>query len=250
MSIAFLLGFSTSRVESLGLMNSQSPKKIVFIGDSVTAKQRGVGYSYVSTLAERDYWNENTLINSARANNAIRDYYQNNNQINTHIIDHNPDWLCIALGLADAAFYYNQSQFRIEYRWLVDKVLEELPNITIILMRFTWTATLSIHVMEAHLSVIDDIAKDLDLIKVDLYNHTFNRRDLLNEDGAHPNEKGITVIADVIFNTLTPILDPNYVPLTSTKPSSASQTNNATSFPLIAIYFAITIINCKRRKLE
>ena len=103
------------------------------------------------------------------------------------------------------------------------------------------------HVLNAHLSVIDEIAEDLDIPTIDLYNHTFNRPDLLY-DGTHPNEKGMKVIADVIFNTITPILDPSYVPLTSTEPSSSYQTSNVTSFPLIVFCITITIISFKRKK--
>ena len=140
--ITILLGLSISRVESLGSANSQSPKTFVFIGDSITIKQPELGFSYVNKLADREYWNEINIINSARSLNAIREYYNDANRIMTHALDYNPNWLCINLGLADAAFYGNESQFKIEYRWLVDNVLEEQPNITIILTRFTWTQTL------------------------------------------------------------------------------------------------------------
>lgn len=249
LSITILLGLSISRVESLGSANSQSPKTFVFIGDSITIKQPELGFSYVNKLADREYWNEINIINSARSLNAIREYYKDANRIMTHSLDYNPNWLCINLGLADAAFYGNESQFKIEYRWLVDKVLEEQPNITIILTRFTWTQTLPIHVLNAHLSVIDEIAEDLDIHKIDLYNVTFNRPDLLY-DGTHPNANGMNVIANIIFDTVTPIIYPDYVPSISTESFSSSHTTNAISFPLIAISLTITVVSFKRKKKE
>lgn len=249
MSITILLGFSILRVESLGFMNSQSPKKIVFIGDSITILQSSLGYSYVDKLAECEYWNGTNITNSARSGNSIRNYYNNDYWIESHILDHNPDWLFINLGLADVAYYGNASQFKIEYQWLVNKVLEEQPNITILPIKFTWTSSLQTSSMEAHLSVIDDIAEDFNLTTIDLYNHTYLRTGLFR-DGTHPNVNGVSVIVDVIVDTLAPIMDPNYVPPTSTETESlsSSQTTNVTTFPLIAICVTITIIGFYRRK--
>ncbi len=127
-------------------------KTILFQGDSITDCRRftepeeadtqrtyafGTGYPFqvASELAYR-YPGEYRFVNRGISGNRVVDLYA---RMKKDILNHRPDYLSILLGINDVWHEImhengvNPEKFEKVYRMLLDEVLEELPNIKILL---------------------------------------------------------------------------------------------------------------------
>lgn len=165
---------------------------IVFVGDLITEHYNR--YCYVENLSQMPYWNNLNFVNSGIRGFSVNYYYQNEELITDKILKFNPTFIMIYLGLADASWYKNETYFTIQYEWLIEKLIDENPQINLLIVKFSWAGSAGFLPLESHVQVIEDIAIKYQLPYADVYSFTKKQNELF-EDGVHPNALGAYNIA-------------------------------------------------------
>jgi lysophospholipase L1-like esterase len=213
LSLIFLSTISsTSDTETLR-------ETLVFLGDSVTTERYDGWSHYTEILAKKPRWELLNLINSAFGGFSVRNFHDTPELVQTLIIKYNPKYIVSALGLADLS-YVNETKFYEHYKWLLDTIYSDLPDVQFFIVRFSYSQHASEENMEAYLSQIDRIVTEYDLYPpADVYNATKGKTGIY-VDGVHPNYSGASLIAETIDAAFT-----QYLPEENNTTSESSSTS-------------------------
>ena len=97
------------------------------------------------------YWTNLSMINSGYEGCSVNDFYQNEHLVTYRVSQYEPDFVLVFLGLADAAWFSNTSSFEIEYRWLLDTIIQQCNNeCQLLLVKFSWSRTVLTPFQESH----------------------------------------------------------------------------------------------------
>lgn len=220
------LRLETTRLESSDI--EISFPRIVCLGDSVTF---GWNLSYEKSypfLLEKKLEKQYPgimVINSGIGGQTIIDGF---NRLENDLFYFNPQVAIINFGLNDAFILIEEDSeniviknnididaFSTTYRQLIEKILEN--NIEIIIMNtnpiipgLLWKNKDIAHKQEESYRLynqeVKNIAEDYDLIFFDIWKGFTDRGELdalIQSDGVHPSEVGLTLISEILFTTLS-----------------------------------------------
>ncbi len=223
-------------------------KKLVLIGDSIT--KSFYGSLYINNLSTMPYWANLSIINSGIAGCSVREYYENEHLVNHRVSQYDPDFVLVFLGLADVVWYNNASTFEIEYRWLIDTIMQHVNESQLLLVKFSWARSVITPRMESHVKIIEKIAREYQLPYSDVYKHTEEQKDWFI-DGVHPNNIGAYQIATCIAKSFTSYINGSLQSPVDYSTSIQSETSSNVDFsdsPLIWITGLLTIVLLKEKK--
>ena len=250
-----LLTFSLclSDVTATSVYNTDTPpKKLVLIGDSIT--KSFYGSLYINNLSTMPYWANLSIINSGIAGCSVKSYYKSEYLVNNRVSQYEPDFVLVFLGLADAAWYNEVGTFEIEYRWLIDTIIQQNNNSQLLLVKFSWANSVITPFMESHVKVIEKIAREYQLPYSDVYRHTKDHKEWLF-DGAHPNVIGAYEIASCLSKDFTSFINGslkspvNYSASLSPEASTSIEASSTYLYFWIVGLFTIVIIRKRKFKV-
>lgn len=195
-------------------------KKLLFFGDSITDAQRNrdidyfLGNGYVTIIAGNigyEYPGQYEFINRGISGNRIVDLYE---RIKIDCLNHKPDYITIFVGVNDVlheAAHKNgvgNEKFYKIYKMLLEEILEELPNVKIILIEpFVYKDPETEYALSFILSevpkraeMVRKLAKEFDIPCISIKEKLDEKISKANQkyyvkDGVHPTTMGHGIIA-------------------------------------------------------
>ena len=190
----------------IAINTAPQPIRVACVGDSIT---QGSGYpDKLQTLLGSNYAVRNFGVSGSTVSQHSTLPYMNQIEFRK-AEDFNPEIVVIMLGTNDAnpEIAYNEDNFEADYVRLVNS-FEELEG-----DQYIWvvksppifsdnSAYNNTYLATTVLPHIDNIASQLNLPTVDMYNAFGNRSDYFM-DGVHPNADGASLIASNVYDAIT-----------------------------------------------
>ncbi len=182
------------------------PIRVACVGDSIT---QGSGYpAKLQTLLGSNYTVRNFGVSGSTVSlDSIRPYM--NQSAFRKAEDFNPEIVVIMLGTNDANpdISYSEENFEADYIQLVnsfeelkgDQLIWVVKSPPIFSINSSYNNTYLANIVLPH---IDNVANQMDLPTVDVFNAFGNRSDYFM-DGVHPNADGAGLIASNIYDAIT-----------------------------------------------
>lgn len=213
-------------------INSFSPQKILFIGDSITECDRdfsnsnSLGFGYAGLFADmltihqpgRNF----EVINKGIAGNTLGHLLS---RWGDDVYEHEPDVLSILIGINDAvrlmdkstSYHLSPAKYKEVFKKLLKETKGILPNIQIILLEPFYLSNGKNpagsyrnqlkELIAEYIEIVDELARMFGTSLVPLNFH-FNKilqhkpSSVLSEDRIHLKRTGHLIIAEEIYNTL------------------------------------------------
>ena len=199
------------------------------------------------------YWTNLSIINSGIAGCSVNDFYESAHLVNYRVSQYEPDFVLVFLGLADAAWFSNAGSFEIEYRWLIDTIMQQNNESQLLLVKFSWARSVITPFQESHVKIIEEIAREYQLPFSDVYKHTEDKTDWF-VDGVHPNLIGAYQIASCISDSFTGFINGSLHSPVNYPSSSLSQSSSSragfTNLNLLWISGLLALVILKKTNLR
>ena len=231
---------------------------IVFVGDSNTA-ENFANESYVIQLKSiGEPWKNASLINEGHDGWGMFSYKDKPDLIEEKIINHQPDYVIIALGGNDFLRFHTSYGFDINYRYFLNTLLEldtDKKIKGIFIANIYWGTLDLSETFEnryyAFQNVIGNISLEYNLPLMDFFATTVDHPEYYLADNIHLNDLGQHAIAGEVNRvSADPIINMEIMNISTPIESSSTTKDNAIYPTSIVFVGLLVLINWKKCKYK